>query len=75
MVVVTFGCGHRANVGLNADSQPTCPECGNRQVARVKARAPRFVGVATGPYCETKALDAIPVNLAPKGPLVIKESE
>ena len=75
MVTVTFACGHRAQVGTNVDTQPCCPECGERTVQRVKARAPRFVGVATGPYAETKALDAIAVNLAPKGPLKIKEPE
>ena len=75
MVVITFACGHHSSIPTNADSAPTCPECGDMQIRRVKARAPRFVGVATGPYCETTALTAIPVNLAPKGPLTIKEPE
>ena len=73
---VTFNCGHPAVlVPETVDQQPTCPMCGDRLVRAVQARAPRFVGLASGPYCETRPLDAIPVNLAPKGPLVLKEEE
>ena len=72
MIQVRFACGHSRAVGLN-QSDPVCQECGDRTVRRVQARAPRFVGVATGPYCETQALGAVEVNLAPKGPLTLKE--
>ncbi len=73
MIDVSFACGHRAKV--SGDTQPCCPECGHTQIRSVKARAPRFVGVATGPYCTYKALDAIPVSVAPKGPLTLKEQD
>ena len=73
MIQLTFACGHQATT--NGSTVPVCPTCGNTQVQAVKARAPRFVGVATGPYCETKPLDAIPVNLATKGPLILKAEE
>jgi predicted RNA-binding Zn-ribbon protein involved in translation (DUF1610 family) len=76
MVVIRFSCGHESRVAANVDAAPACPECGNGEIRRVKAHAPRFVGVATGPYCLVKALDAIPVpSIAPKGSLVIKEQE
>lgn len=75
MVTVRFACGHESRVAANQDAAPVCPECGQTQVRRVHARAPRFVGVASGPYCEWKALEAIPVNLAPKGALVLKHGE
>ena len=73
MIEVAFACGHVATVSPNLDAAPVCAQCGDMTVRRVKARAPRFVGVATGPYAEHQALDAIAVNLAPKGALVVKE--
>ena len=71
---VTFDCGHHAHVPDTIAHRPTCPVCGEGRVRRVMARAPRFVGVATGPYCETTRLAPMPVDLAPQGPLVRKES-
>lgn len=72
MIALTFACGHQGTT--DGKTTPVCPTCGNAQVQTVKARAPRFVGVATGPYCETKALEAIPVSLA-RTPLPLKAQE
>ena len=54
-----------------ATTTPVCA-CGETQVVRVKARAPRFRGACSGPYCETVALEPGVVDLAPKGPLPLK---
>lgn len=67
---VTFVCGHSKDLGVNA-SAAVCA-CGETRIVRSQARAPRFVGVATGPYAEYKAMDAVPVNLAPGGSLSLK---
>lgn len=67
---VSFVCGHSTEIGVNADAA-VC-HCGETRIARSQARAPRFVGVATGPYAEYKALDAVPVNVAPGGSLNLK---
>lgn len=75
MITVRFACGHESQVAAHQDAAPVCPECGQAQVRRVRARAPRFVGVATGPYCEHEALEAVAVNLAPKGALVLRDAE
>jgi hypothetical protein len=72
-VSVRFACGHEGSLSERDEAIPVCTVCGESQVTRTTARAPRFVGVATGPFCETRALEAIPVNLAPKGALVVKE--
>jgi len=44
-------------------------------VQSVKTRAPRFTGACSGPYAEMKALEAISVSLADKGPLKLKQPE
>lgn len=71
-MIVTFGCGHTATVSEAVLGQPRC-SCGNDQVTHVKSRAPRFRGVATGPYCETVNLEPGIVNVAPGGPLTLVE--
>lgn len=46
---------------------PRCPVCGSTTVQRtVGVGAPRFVGCASGPHVETKALDPIAVDLTVK---------
>lgn len=70
-----FGCGHEGQIAETAASVPVCAECGDKRVSRTKARAPRFVGACSGPYAESKALDAAVVNLAPSGALNLKASE
>lgn len=71
---LTFACGTVGHVGTRGDERPICPHCGTEQVRAVKVRAPRFVGVATGPLCETKPLEAIPQALATT-PLILKTQE
>ena len=71
MISVTFACGHKGSVGMNVASAPTCP-CGETRIVRTQARAPRFVGACSGPYCETKALEPGTVNVAPGGSLKLK---
>ena len=72
---VRFACGHLAEVNhKTVDAPPVCV-CGETQIMRTFARAPRFVGACSGPYAETKALDPAVVNLATKGPLILREQE
>ena len=72
-ITIRFTCGHVVAVSDDAKSPPVCG-CGERAVASVKARAPRFVGACVGPYAETKVLPPETVDLAPGGPLRLKES-
>ena len=72
MIQVTFRCGHAGTVSETAVTAPVCG-CGETQVVRTVARAPRFRGTCTGPYAETVALDPGVVNVAPSGPLRIKQ--
>ena len=65
---VRFACGHDIELGDNPSGSPVCG-CGEKQIARVQARAPRFVGVATGPYTQFQNLGPATVNLAPGGSL------
>lgn len=47
-----------------------CPSCGSAQIQRtVGVGAPRIVGCASGPFVETKALEAIAVDLTIKEPV------
>lgn len=73
-ITVSFACGHRGTVSEAAEAAPVC-HCGERQVRRVAARAPRFVGACSGPYCETKTVEPATVNLASAGPLKLKPQE
>lgn len=59
---VFYRCGH---LGRVKDGQmPCCGECGERGIARtLHAPPPRFVGVATGPYVQTQALDPAVVRI------------
>jgi predicted RNA-binding Zn-ribbon protein involved in translation (DUF1610 family) len=73
VITVYFACGHQNAVDDRAMS-PVCPTCGNTQVARaIPNRTPRFVGACRGPYAETCAVDPAVVNVAPAGPLRVKE--
>ena len=74
MITVGFACGHSAQVKETAASAPVCP-CGETQVTRTQARAPRFVGTCTGPYAETKALEPGVVNVAAGGPLTLTQEK
>lgn len=72
---VTFACGHRAELGDNPGTAPICGECQESRVQHVKARAPRFRGVATGPYTEYANLSPATVACAPGGSLTLKPSK
>lgn len=72
MITVTFSCGHAGQISETAQTPPRC-HCGETQVRRTQARAPRFVGACSGPYAETKAVDPGSVNLTTAGPLTIKQ--
>lgn len=73
-ITVRFACGHEATVGVNVDTAPICP-CGERQIVRTKARAPRFVGTCKGPFAETRFLEPGVVDVAPGGSLPLKEQQ
>jgi hypothetical protein len=45
---------------------PRCPTCGSTAVQRALVGPPHFVGTASGPHVETKALDPIAVDLTQK---------
>ncbi len=74
MIPIRFACGHRATVSPNAEGTPRCL-CGETRIARVQARAPSFTGACTGPYATFRALEAVPINVAPKGALTLKAQE
>lgn len=70
-MTITFACGHRVTLGTVGDTPPVC-ECGERQISTVKAPAPRFTGACQGPLAVTVSLPAVPVSVAPSGPLTLK---
>ena len=77
MIPVLFRCGHRGTFTDKkaAEAQaPICPECGERGISRSFAPNPSFVGTASGPFVEPKALDPAVVNLA-ETPLKLKEPD
>lgn len=72
VVELTFACGHV--VPFDEKRGAVC-DCGETRVATVKAPPPRIVGVASGPFVTRRKLKAKFVNLAPGGPLRLKESD
>jgi hypothetical protein len=72
MIRVRFACGHEGTVSETAATAPICG-CGETQVTRTVARAPRFVGACTGPYADTQAIAPGVVDVAPGGPLRITQ--
>ena len=74
MIDVLFVCGHRVRIGETANASPRCTDCGCIQVSRViPSRLPRFRGTCTGPMSDYKALEPGTVDVAPSGPLKLKE--
>lgn len=71
-VTITFACRH-TQPWVEGQDTPVCVQCGERQVSRAKAPAPRFRGACRGPLAHEEALGALPVNLAPAGTLTLKE--
>ena len=72
MIRVRYICGHEALLSPTATSAPLC-HCGEHRVRAVTSPAPRFTGACRGPYAETKAVEPGIVNVAPGGPLKLKE--
>ncbi len=74
-MTIDFACGHR----VEADESVTtaiCPQCGDRRVGSVKVRRPRFHGACLGPCADyDPTVTAVAVNLAPKGPLRMKDQD
>jgi transposase len=47
---IWFRCRHSVEIDPDKVTSPTCPECGDRVVARVQLNElPRFRGAVTGP--------------------------
>lgn len=73
MVGLLFRCGHVNQVNPDKVASPACLRCGETRIARtVKAPPPRIVGHGRGPLVTAARLEAIPVKLAPAGPLRLK---
>ena len=73
MIEIRWKCGHVATVSDKTAAAPMCA-CGEQQIVAVfPKRQPRFVGTVLGPCSEYKALEAGTVNVAPSGPLKLKE--
>jgi len=64
VITVTFKCGHITTL-TGDESVPVC-QCGERQLATVKARAPRFRGLANGPCAVYEELVPARVSLEVK---------
>lgn len=73
MIALRFTCGHGTEISATHTGTPVCLTCGETQIAGVKAPPPKFRGVARGPYAELAHLDPAVVNVAPGGPLRLKE--
>jgi hypothetical protein len=73
MIDIRYKCGHSGQLNEQFNGTPICP-CGETQIVFVKpSRMPRFTGACTGPYAAFAPLEPAVVNVAPAGPLVIKE--
>ena len=69
-MTIRFACGHSLSVDDGITTAPVCL-CGESRVARVTVRPPTFRGVVLGPHARTERLEALPLNLAPEGPLTL----
>ncbi len=67
MIEVSFACGHRLDMETAGGAPPICPQCSERRVAHVKAPAPRFRGIVTGPCAQFEMVAAY------AAPLKVKE--
>lgn len=62
MIKLVMACGHSLDVSDAGNEAPVCA-CGERRVASVKARAPKFRGVCQGPHAKYEDLQGIPVTM------------
>lgn len=60
MLKLRMACGHALEIS-ETETSVICPECGERRVQSVQARAPKFRGVVQGPYTTYVSLPAMPV--------------
>lgn len=72
MITIRFACGHRAEFDAALAQKPRCPECGETQIRRLKAPAPRFTGMVSGP-CATYTTSAPIAVSVTSQPLTLKE--
>ena len=70
---IEFVCGHSVIAPDDVSQAPACQICGDRRVRDVIAPAPRFRGAVSGPQATPGDVTGPPPNLAPGGPLPIKE--
>ena len=68
MIQVLFACGHNMDLDDSVSSAPVCPTCGESRISRTTAPPPRFTGWCRGPTAESKPLEPLPLQLAPKEP-------
>lgn len=73
-IQILFACGcDPQDVDADKVAAPSCLACGETRIARtVGAPRPRLVGHGRSPLITSQALEAIPVKLAPHGPLKLK---
>ena len=62
MIRLSMACGHALTVSDDGATVPVC-ECGERRVAAVHARAPRFRGICQGPRATFVDLPGMPVTV------------
>lgn len=73
-IAIRFKCGHEGLISDSVNMSPIC-HCGETQITFVKpSRPPRFTGACTGPYATHSHADPAVVNVAPAGPLRVKET-
>jgi hypothetical protein len=61
-----MACGCVVKTDDKGADSPLCATHNERRVQHVKARAPRFRGVCTGPVARYESLQGIPVSM-PQG--------
>ena len=73
MISIRYKCGHDGQLNEQFNGAPCCP-CGETEIVFVRpSRMPRFTGACTGPYATHTSLEPAVVNVAPSGPLRLKE--
>ncbi len=75
-ITVRFACDHSQPVARvdTGTAPPICRVCGERRIRHVDAPPPNVRGRCTGPSARPEALEALPISVAPQGPLPLKES-
>ena len=72
-ISIRFKCGHDSQLSDTFMTSPVC-HCGETQITYVmSSRAPRFTGACSGPHATHTRVDPAVVDVAPAGPLRLKE--